>query len=164
MPPALASIELAGLLSHKRTPCNKLPWPTSAAVTWSCGRCDALALEWLNSGAGRDVFASEGAPYILKLQGAQWHEESNLREAMLARTGFREFLPQVHGAVLAQFHGQEVRSRCLPTTSSSRLSPSSFHAPPPLRFLLMLFRLLLPRCLRCSWSASSIHSAAGSRR
>ena len=79
----LQSVELCGL-APGRTQANKLPVPTGAVVTWASGRSDTLTVRRLASGAGRDVFASPEAPYVLKLQAVRWHAESNAAEAALA--------------------------------------------------------------------------------
>ena len=75
----LHSVELLGLVPGK-TRANKLAVPANVVVKWTSGRTDALAVSPLASGAGRDVFASPEAPYVLKLQAERWHTGSNAAE------------------------------------------------------------------------------------
>ena len=75
----LHSVELLDLVPGQ-TRANKLAVPANAVVKWTSGRTDALAVSPLASGAGRDVFASPEAPYVLKLQAERWHTGSNAAE------------------------------------------------------------------------------------
>ena len=79
----LESVELRGL-APGHTKANRLPIPTEASVRWSSRRVDTMAVAPLASGLGRDVFASDAVPYVLKLQRAQWHSESNKAEVASA--------------------------------------------------------------------------------
>ena len=80
----LQGVDLCGV-APGRTKANKLPVPAGALVRWASGRSDMLVVRPLASGAGRDVFASPEAPYVLKLQGERWHAESNAAEVALKR-------------------------------------------------------------------------------
>ena len=80
----LLSVELSGR-APGWTKANKLPVPAGAHVRWASGRTDMLQVRPLASGRDRDVFASDAAPYVLKLQGERRHAFSNAAEAALAQ-------------------------------------------------------------------------------
>ena len=69
---------------QKLTKANKLPHPKGAVIMWPSTRMDHVELEFVASGAGRDVFSAKGAGYVLKLQQGNYHEGSNKKEALLA--------------------------------------------------------------------------------
>ena len=80
-----------------KTNTNNLPLPAHALVKWSNGTEDCVDLQHKGSGAARDVFSAQhtysgdGAVYVLKLTGMDWHERSNVAEANLgiSPTGLR---------------------------------------------------------------------------
>ena len=103
----LLRVDLCGL-GHGKTKANKLPVPAGAEVYWTPERFDMLILRRLDSGAGRDVFECDAAPYVLKLQCQKWHAQSNAVEAALADSPLKVWMPQIYGAVVTQFQGRGV--------------------------------------------------------
>ena len=90
------------------TKANKIPVPEGATVIWASGRQDKLTLETLDSGASRDVFKSLEGSYVLKLQTARWHVDSNAAEAMLGQTTFAQLTPETYGSLLTLHEGESV--------------------------------------------------------
>ena len=104
---AVRSVQLWGR-KPGTTKANKIPVPEGATVIWASGRQDELTLETLDSGASRDVFKSLEGSYVLKLQTARWHVDSNAAEAMLGQTTFAQLTPETYGSILTLHEGERV--------------------------------------------------------
>ena len=94
--------------AHGKTRVNRLPIPSRATVTWSSEREDTLTLQHLDSGMARDVFISQEASYVIKLQAGKWHESSNAAEALLGESAFAVLAPQIYGSICTSFQGVTV--------------------------------------------------------